>query len=82
MWFPINIWSRKTRSLLDLRDKGDCNLGIMSGPDSFSSYSCLQIGGLVQFSDHLSSDKGRTYRSLIRQKQSSICLLLTIFSST
>ena len=74
--------ARKTRPLLDLMEKGDCNLGMISGPESFSSYSCLQIGGLVQFSDHLSSDKGRKYRSLIRQKQPPICLLLTIFSST
>ena len=60
--------ARKTRLLLDPRERGDCNLGIISEPESFSNYSCPQIGSLMQFGDHLSSDIGRVYRSLIQWK--------------
>ena len=73
--------ARNIRPLLEPREKGDCNLGIISGPESFSSYRCLQLGSRVESGDHLSSDKGREYRSFIQEETPSTGLLLSIFSS-
>ena len=73
--------TRKIRSLLDPRERGDLNQGIMSGPEQFSRFSCQQMGSLVESGDHLSSDKHREYRSLIQEETPPICLLLSIFSS-
>lgn len=49
----------KAGPLLDPRERHNLNLGMISGFERRSSFSCLQMCGLEELGDHLSSDNGR-----------------------
>lgn len=60
-------------SYLDLSNLAVTDAGYLS------SFGCPQVGGLVEFGDHLSPDSIREYRSLVWQDPPCICLPFDIF---